>query len=530
LEVFDAEGKLIATGEVADFFVADISETGVASHKKALHLPIPSLRPGCRIELCVTTQDISPPKQLPYSEHYFCTSFPTARQTVVVLADPAQFVWNASAKLQPKVSADYVSCQLDGLPMFQIEPYEDDLDSFAPVLRIVDKQTNWKTELEEYQNSIKDLLPVSDSVRQLASDLTRTAADQDAKISALLHYVQNQLTYKAIEFGRRSRVMNSAEKTLRNKYGDCKDHALLLCQLLQAVDIPAQLTLVNTRGVVSETTPSLDQFNHMIVCVHDSTTDRFIDATVKDIDPTLTVPFGLAGRSAMLVSSTNPKLLAIPDYPPDSNAVEVQRHVRISGDGTLDAEDRLTYSGYFAAGMRSYLKTLDPTQRKSTMEAYFPSEANVQVQNVAFESVEETQRPLVITVKYKCEHALQQNDQQLIGRLLAPWETRLLAAPAVEQRAAPFWLQLPLRIRDAITVELPAGYACAVADSPAKGSSQFFDWDQQARSQANQLIFSCDALRHSGHFPATQYPDYRDAEERVRQLFTPSLVLKPVDK
>ncbi len=455
LEVFDPTGKFIASGDVADYFVADATGTEVSSNKKILHLPVPGVRPGCRIELCVTKQDITPPKTLPFTKHSFCSLIPSGRETLVLITDPAQVTWETTGNVQPRTGANYLSWQLDAPITVQSEPFQDSLDSFVPAVRFIDKQTNWRSELEEYEKQIQDLTTVSDRIRQLSAEVTKTATDPGAKIASLLHYVQDQLTYKAIEFGRRSRIMNSAEKTLRNKYGDCKDHSLLLCQLLQAAGIPAQLALVNTHGFVSDKTQSLDQFNHMVVFVPNATGGRFIDATAKNVDPTLPVPYGLAGKSALLLDSENPQLMVIPEYPPESNLVEVERQVQISNNGTLDVDDRLSYSGYFASSMRSLLKPLNTVQRKATVQEFFPNESNAQVQNVAIESLEEIERPLVVDIKYRCEHLLQQNEQQLVGRLPAPWELTLLSTPAAEQRTAPVWLQFPLHVRDTITVEFP---------------------------------------------------------------------------
>ncbi len=436
--------------------------------------------------------------------------------------------WETTGNAQPRTGANYLSWQLDAPITVQSEPFQDSLDSFVPAVRFIDKQTNWKSELEEYEKQIKEYMTVSDRIRQLSAEVTKTATDSRAKIASLLHYVQDQLTYKAIEFGRRSRIMNSAEKTLRNKYGDCKDHSLLLCQLLQAAGIPAQLALVNTHGFVSDKTQLLDQFDHMVVFVPDATGGRFVDATAKDVDPTLQVPYGLAGRSALLLDSENPRLMTIPGYPPDSNLVEVERHVQISSDGTLKADDRLSYRGYYASGMRSFLKPMNTTQRKTAVQAFFPSENNAQVQNVTVESLEQSEQPLIVDVKYRCEHFLQHNEQQLVGRLPAPWETTLLTATPVEQRVVPVRVEFPLYVRDVITVEIPRGYSCRTANSePARGSSQFFDWSQQSGTAENQLKILCEASRHEGHFPAAAYTSYCTAADQVRQLFTPSLVLKP---
>ena len=68
------------------------------------------------------------------------------------------------------------------------------------------------------------------------------------KVAAITTYVQQNVRYQAIEFGPRAMIMNPADQVLANGYGDCKDHSILLYNMLRAVGIPAELSLVNTGG------------------------------------------------------------------------------------------------------------------------------------------------------------------------------------------------------------------------------------------------------------------------------------------
>src|SRR5207237_601886 len=72
-------------------------------------------------------------------------------------------------------------------------------------------------------------------------------------------------TYKAIEFGRGARIPRAPQEVLRHRYGDCKDHALLLYHLLRNAGTEARLALVRTGSPVRRELPSLDQFDHMVV-------------------------------------------------------------------------------------------------------------------------------------------------------------------------------------------------------------------------------------------------------------------------
>jgi len=530
LEVFDEQGNVIAKGDVADYFVADAGESDVASHRKALHVPIPGIRAGCRIELYVTTEDFVAPKRLPYVEHLFCASVPTKRQTLWLAANPEDVLWAASAGLQPQHLQQGLCWQIDAPPVLRFEPEADDLDSFLPALRLVDKQSNWKDEVEEYRKAIEGMLAPSSEVRKLASDLTAGISDPGAKTAALVEFVRKQVTYKAIEFGRRARVMNSAERTLHNRYGDCKDHSLLLCQLLQAIGQPARLALVHTSSGLASETPSLDQFNHMIVYLQGSDGGKFIDATDKELDCELLCPYGLAGRQALVLEWGNPQLVRIPDYPVESNTLNINREARIGSDGVVTLQDQLTYGGYYAGAMRHYFKAIEPSQRKAAWQAAFGGDRDLQIEDLTVDGVEDRKQRVVVAVKYKVQHALQLADNQLVGRLPAPWESSILAPERNDHRESPLRLQFPLHLTMSAGLEAPSGFRLPPAGSlTASGDTGMFREKRDAQIEGDKLMLQCDAARSAGKFPASFYSSYCDQLEQARQVFTPNLVLKPID-
>ncbi|HZZ27313.1 MAG TPA: tetratricopeptide repeat protein [Pirellulales bacterium] len=531
LEVFDEQGKPIAQGDVADYFVADMATNDIHTHRKALHVPVPGIRPGCRIEVCVTTADIVAPAELPYVSRFFTSVTPMARETVYVVTDPERVAASASPQLETKHAEHGLYWQVDAPPVFRMEPDADPWEVFVPYVRLVDKQTTWNSEAQEYWKSIHSLLAISPEIQKTADDLTRNAPDDAAKIAAILPYVQKAITYKAIEFGKRARVMNSAEKTLHNRYGDCKDHSLLLSQLLQAAQVPCQLALVQTSETVSEQTPSLDQFNHMIVCAHTADGDRFLDATDKQFDPKILVPFGLAGRTALLLDEASPRLVRIPDYQPNSDTLDVNRHVRVDEKGKIQMEEKLTFGGYYAGSMREYLKRIDPTKRKEHLQATFGGPAEVQIQSLSIEGMEEHGQPLVMTMKCESDHALHAGGSQLVGRLPAPWESALFAGEPVDRRVAPLWLQLPLVVTASISIEVPKGYDAAEAEKLATTQdTPFFKGELTSSVDHNELQLQSHVSRAVGHFPAAAYQDYLNNLDQVRQMFSPTLVFKHVEQ
>jgi hypothetical protein len=85
-----------------------------------------------------------------------------------------------------------------------------------------------------------------------------------------------------IELGEYSHRPNTPEKVCRQRFGDCKDKALLLTSLLRAQGIEADLAYVHSdfRDHITERLPAPDRFNHAIVKARFRNKDYWIDATV----------------------------------------------------------------------------------------------------------------------------------------------------------------------------------------------------------------------------------------------------------
>jgi hypothetical protein len=269
----------------------------------------------------------------------------------------------------------------------------------------------------------------------------------------------------------------------------------------------------------------------MIVCLHEDEGDRFIDPTDKESDPNLRVPLGLAGKQALLLDWDHPRLVQIPEYPAGSNTIDVQRTLRIDVEGAVQADDRISYNGYYASTMRRYFKAIDPTRRKTVWQANVGGESEIDIQDLGVEGLEDRQRSVVLSLKYRVRHAMHSVDRQYVGQLPAPWEAAVLAADRTDHRMAPLWLHFPLVVKATINIEPPAGYALPSAASLAIASKAgLFQCQRTAVAEPNGLRLQCEASRPAGHFPPAFYTEYVDQVEQARLIFTPDLVLNQREK
>ncbi|MFZ5638588.1 MAG: DUF3857 domain-containing transglutaminase family protein [Pseudomonadota bacterium] len=106
--------------------------------------------------------------------------------------------------------------------------------------------------------------------------------DPNARLTAALRAVQNDVRYFGIEIGDNSHRPNPPDLVWRRRYGDCKDKVYLLTTLLRRMGIEAAPALVATdRGrAVGEFVPSASSFNHVIVRARVGGQTVWVDPTI----------------------------------------------------------------------------------------------------------------------------------------------------------------------------------------------------------------------------------------------------------
>jgi transglutaminase-like putative cysteine protease len=109
----------------------------------------------------------------------------------------------------------------------------------------------------------------AEPVRGKARELTAGVADKKLRIAALADFARRQVRYVAVEVGIGGYRPHTPQQVMERLWGDCKDKALLLVDLLQDSGIEAYpaLARLDPEGRVDRDFPSPFQFNHMIVAV-----------------------------------------------------------------------------------------------------------------------------------------------------------------------------------------------------------------------------------------------------------------------
>ena len=521
LEVKDAAGNVV-TASASEAYVSDEASAEKGTQRRTLFVPIPGLRPGSTIELVLTRRALAPPDRMEFREQALSTGYPVARSALFVRGDVDAIESRTTPALSARRLAEGIAWVVESPPVYRWEPLQPPSDEFLPTVWLGDATGTWEAVGKKYLQSLDKLLALDPAVVRAAKKIDRNPA-------SLVRFVQKELTYKAIEFGRGAQIPRPPGDVLRRRYGDCKDHALLLSQMLGSAGVQARLALVRTGGPLRREMPSLDQFDHMVVYLPEQ--DVFVDATNKSADLLRGVTPGIAGKDALVLDPKKPRLVRIPEQGEDAGDVRLVRDAHLVAGADLEVNETATYRGNEAAMMRAYFDDIEPKARVAAMQRKLSGHGReVEVLSLDVRDLRDPQKPLAVQIKYVQRGAFHAVGGQLVGKLPAPVERSRLEIGA-DVRETPFQFRLPLHVESTVKLELPEGYSLAQPlATRASADARFAGWRMSPDGPPGSSEFRArfDYGRKRGRHPSTEYTDLRRDTEAALSALEQEIVLQRV--
>jgi len=509
VRVMDADGKTISTGNPANYYVLDDHSSPSASQMKVLNIPIPGLLPGCQLSVTTTRQMQGHLDEFPFCAQSFSSTVPVRTSIFFLAGDATKLKYQTSPSMEPQKFREGLCWRVSNPIVAHAEPLQPPAAEFLPMLWISDGSATWPGIVSNYLAAISDRLEPDPALQSQSQQLVSMLDNAEAKIALLSSYVQTNLTYKAIEFGRRARIPNKPADVVRNKYGDCKDHAVLLQQMLAAAGVPAYLALVSHSGPIKKDQPSLDQFDHMIVYVPGSGGGRFLDCTSKGADVANAIPAGLAGQEALILDARNPRFVTMPQYPENASSLSVEQHFRLVDQTDLTVEESLTFAGVHAAYMRGYLLQTPEASRRTLLQNAMGMD-DVDLTDLQIDSLNTPGEPLHLRFAYSIKKQFRHSDNQLRGVLRAGFARSYLTASPVDNRSTPFEINVPLTVDIRQFVAVPTGFKSVQPESlDLKLDPRFANGHGDARTEDGTVDLNFQCRLMPGKFQASDYAAYR---------------------
>jgi transglutaminase-like putative cysteine protease len=211
-----------------------------------------------------------------------------------------------------------------------------------------------------YESRAADKAVLTDEIRQLAGDLTKGITDRREQARRLYDWVNLNIRYVATYVGAGGFVPHAAADVLRNRYGDCKDHVILLEALLAAKGIESSAAILNAgSSFLWPKVPSRTPFNHAITYLPEF--DLFVDSTDR-LQPFGVLPSDVSDKPVMITKLDDP-IRRTPPLTADGNGIEVTSEATLKSDGSVQGKSYATLRGPYAEWIRETLADASESQR-----------------------------------------------------------------------------------------------------------------------------------------------------------------------
>ena len=220
------------------------------------------------------------------------------------------------------------------------EPYQISYADFSPHLIL----SSFKSQIDlgrAYEERAKPKMALTPAVQSLADDLTKDIQLQEEQAKVLYQWVSKNIRYVAIYLGAGGVVPNDAESIIHNRYGDCKDHDILLRALLAAKGIETSSVLINLGASYNlHTLGTISPNNHAITYIPQW--DLYLDSTQQ------LAPFGILSQQEMdkpVVLTALNKIGHTPKLTPQNNQMRASIQLKIDKDGRVIGSSKTIYKG-----------------------------------------------------------------------------------------------------------------------------------------------------------------------------------------
>lgn len=525
LEVKDAEGKTIAQASLGDAYVRDMDD-GNATHRKVLHMQVAGVQPGRVVEWEVTLEDTAVTDAFPFERQLFANSLPVAAEALFITGDVANLkVKSAQNKELKKVNGERLIAWIFSTQSPELdEPSSIWAERRSPIVWLGSDEGDWKKVAKEYIKENLERFHSSKPVDELAASLTVGCKTDQEKIAAISRHVQKDIGYKAIEFGVRARRPNAAEETIKLHYGDCKDTALLLHQLLRSAGIESYLTLVNTDWIIQPALPSLDQFNHMVVNVPALGKNWLLDGTDKSLDLASYPASGLWHSYALVLDDKDPRLISPSGRAPNGTCEVMSRRTITLSGSDWHVEETLSAQGYYASSLRSSFTGLSSDEQVQRAQKILAAQSAAQLQDFRFQHLDDPSQPAQIFLSYTVRNALASGNSARTATLPALWEHYYLSTSFVKDRHTSFEWLYPMHFASELELKFP--YMISKESMSAfkqKADSNFCTWnissETKHQNSSGSLIIRFDFSVKPGEHSAGSYNAFHDSWEAAKRVW-----------
>ncbi len=456
-------------------------------------------------------------------------SIPAARtlRTKIVNGAYNTFGYDLAPRVEEEAGRRKYYMEFRNVP--QIIPEEDmpPPPSVNPYI-LFSTYSDWEEIYQWWRGLYRDKLAADAAIKEKVTVLIKDKKTPREKIRAIYNFCAEEIRYVAVAYGDAGYEPHQAAEIFANKYGDCKDQAILLIAMLQEAGIEAYPVLISTWDSITTQTdmPAL-LFNHAIAALP-------LDGTLVFMDPTDSVvsfgdlPVMDQGRSTLVFYPDRYQFVTTPLFEPAFNSAESRMVIRVHADESIDAERSVATKGSYRQAQRHWLKYTMPILIEEGIKQRVRGFADqAELKEYTISGVEDLNAPVTLSYTFFAPRFFVEAGPIRILNTFDHWDTSgvskatrryPIARPGLEEHV------------DRIEVALPDHLAVKYVPPDTDVTTPWFYFSQRYETQGHGLCVTSVHRVKVREIPVADYPAYKEKIEAIASTVNQHVILEEIGR
>jgi transglutaminase-like putative cysteine protease len=329
---------------------------------------------------------------------------------------------------------------------------------------------------------------ISPGVKKLVDSITDGAAGNLEKAKRIFYWVEDNITYVAYEDSLGGFTPREASLVCSRRFGDCKDMASTLVEMMRVAGLKAYQTWIGTRDIAYSfrEVPSPMATNHMICAYIENGRTYFLDATAK-YAPFNLVTSMIQGKEAMVgFGADKYEIVKVPILDTDKNElIDSTRLIidnsQIRGDGNFTAK------GYAKVDISEELLNYENKEKKNLLVALLGKGNNsFRIDSSSFQNIADKDKDLNIQYKFEINNYIQRDDKDVYVNMLL---SKKYQSDLIENdRQAPREFEYKNIDKSINVLQIPEGYKVSSIPDSSSYTNPMFGFKINYRLKGQTLI------------------------------------------
>ena len=394
-------------------------------------------------------------------------------------ADPA-------AAIEETPQAKTYRWNFKNVPQIIPEPHMPPAAEINPAI-ILSSFGNWQEIYDWWWPLAKDKIKADSAIKQKVAELTAGLPAGETRLRAIHNFCAQKIRYVAVEYGQAGYEPHQAADIYQNKYGDCKDQAILLVTMLKEAGFEAWPVLIPTSDLfdMDADFPAM-LFNHCIAAVSWQGRLVFMDPTAETCSFG-DLPAGDQDRTVFVVKENGYEVSRTPLFPAAHNTVRQRLSLNIGSNETVAGERSVSSQGVYDQAQRYWLLYTVPDVVKDTLSAKV-QELSIggRLESYSVDNLNDLNDPLELRYAFNGPEFMTPAGPLRILPVLASLD---MSAAAKPKRAYPIFYPVKDLKDIETTISLPPGYAVRYMPEPVREENQWMKYSSQYDLQGRKLVF-----------------------------------------